>query len=51
MVKWLQIMKKSVGSVVWMQVFNKFDLFKSSKNFPILLWNINNSTLVKKIEN
>ena len=44
-------MQNSIGQVVWMQVFNKFHLFKIYESFTFLLWNINNFKSVKKIKN
>ena len=44
-------MQKSVGYVIWSQIFNKFHLFNFSEIFTILLRNINNSNSDRKVEN
>ena len=38
-------MHKSIQYVIWMQVFNKFYLFKI---YVVMSWNINNLTSVNK---
>ena len=47
-VKMAENTHKSIGSVVWLQCFNKFHLFEISEIFTILLWDNSNLKSMKK---